>query len=187
MIQINRAPGPATESRSGAGGRAARQLHLRDRAPRAALMSALAMLFSEVEQTNRAANAHFATVSENPLVMKYMLLIYLDELAPDRARAGALLRGVDAALPGSQRERAVPGRQPAAPHLDGDERAGARRQTARDRRSVRRDARTARRLLPDRSQGSRRGDRHRRANPRARLGTVEIRPVMEIPGLPSAS
>jgi hypothetical protein len=33
--------------------------------PRAALASALAILFSEVEQTNRAANAHFATISEN--------------------------------------------------------------------------------------------------------------------------
>jgi hypothetical protein len=33
--------------------------------PRAALMSALAILLSEVEQTNRAASAHFATISEN--------------------------------------------------------------------------------------------------------------------------
>ncbi len=33
--------------------------------PRAALMSALAMLFNEVEQTNRAAQSHYATVSEN--------------------------------------------------------------------------------------------------------------------------
>jgi hypothetical protein len=33
--------------------------------PRAALISALAMLCSEVEQTNRAALSHFATVSEN--------------------------------------------------------------------------------------------------------------------------
>ena len=33
--------------------------------PRAALLSAVAILFSEVEQTNQAALAHFATVSEN--------------------------------------------------------------------------------------------------------------------------
>ena len=33
--------------------------------PRQPSASALAMLFSEVEQTNRAANAHFATLSEN--------------------------------------------------------------------------------------------------------------------------
>jgi hypothetical protein len=33
--------------------------------PKAALMSALAVLFSEVEQTNRAASAHVATFSEN--------------------------------------------------------------------------------------------------------------------------
>jgi hypothetical protein len=33
--------------------------------PRAALASALAILFTEVEQTNKAANAHFAAISEN--------------------------------------------------------------------------------------------------------------------------
>ncbi len=33
--------------------------------PKAALISALAILFSEVEQTNKAANAHVATLSEN--------------------------------------------------------------------------------------------------------------------------
>jgi hypothetical protein len=33
--------------------------------PRAALASALAILLNEVEQTNRAASAHFATISEN--------------------------------------------------------------------------------------------------------------------------
>ena len=33
--------------------------------PKAALASALAILFSEVEQTNRAASAHFAAISEN--------------------------------------------------------------------------------------------------------------------------
>jgi hypothetical protein len=32
--------------------------------PRAALASALAILFSEVEQTNRAARGHFAAISE---------------------------------------------------------------------------------------------------------------------------
>ena len=35
-----------------------------------------------------------------------------------------------------------------------------------------------------RRQGSRRGHRHRRRIPGARKGTVEIRPVLEIPGLP---
>jgi hypothetical protein len=33
--------------------------------PKAALISALAALFSEVDQTYRAANAHIATFSEN--------------------------------------------------------------------------------------------------------------------------
>jgi hypothetical protein len=33
--------------------------------PKAVLLSALAVLFSEVEQTNRAAHAHVATFSEN--------------------------------------------------------------------------------------------------------------------------
>ena len=34
--------------------------------PKAALMSALAVLVSEVCHTNRAANVHIATFSENP-------------------------------------------------------------------------------------------------------------------------
>jgi hypothetical protein len=34
--------------------------------PSAALISALAVLFSEVDQTYRAANAHIVTFSENP-------------------------------------------------------------------------------------------------------------------------
>jgi len=42
-----------------------------------------------------------------------------------------------------------------------------------------------RRLLPDRCQKPRRGDRHRRTDSRARKGTVEVRPVLEIPGLPA--
>jgi hypothetical protein len=33
--------------------------------PRAALASALAILFSEVEQTNQAARGHFAAISES--------------------------------------------------------------------------------------------------------------------------
>jgi hypothetical protein len=33
--------------------------------PRAALLSALAVLFSEVEQTNRAASAHFNAFAES--------------------------------------------------------------------------------------------------------------------------
>jgi hypothetical protein len=33
--------------------------------PKAALMAALAILFSEVEQTNRAASALFTTISES--------------------------------------------------------------------------------------------------------------------------
>jgi hypothetical protein len=33
--------------------------------PRAALASALAILMSEIEQTNRAARGHFAAISEN--------------------------------------------------------------------------------------------------------------------------
>ena len=96
--------------------------------------------------------------------MKYMLLIYHDERCVERDRAAGVLRGVHAARAPASLERAVSGRQPAAPDIHGDQRPGARRQTARDRRSVRGDARAARRLLPHRRQGSRRGDRHRRTD-----------------------
>jgi len=40
------------------------------------------------------------------------------------------------------------------------------------------------RLLPRQSHGSRRGDLHRCTNSGARIGTVEIRPVTEVTGLP---
>jgi hypothetical protein len=39
--------------------------------------------------------------------------------------------------------------------------------------------------IPDRGEGPRRGHRHRRAYPGARVGTVEIRPFMELAGSPS--
>ena len=84
---------------------------------------------------------------------------------------------------GPARQRAVPGRPPAAPVVGGDQRPGARRQAARDRRPLRGDARAPGRLLPDRRQGSRRSHRHRHADSRGEAGTVEVRPVRE--GQPS--
>ena len=56
-------------------------------------------------------------------------------------------------------------------------RAHPQRQDADHGRAVRRDQGAARRLLPGRGEGSRRGDRDRRARSRrARTGTIEVRP-----------
>ena len=138
--------------------------------PRAALMSALAILFSEVRADEQGGKRAFRNLLGESLVMKYMLLIYIDEHALTEAEREHCYDESTQLAQELQRERAVSGRQPVAPDVDGDQRPGARRQTARHRRSVRRDARTARRLLPDRRQGSRRGDRHRRADSRGAHG-----------------
>src|ERR1700730_19456026 len=71
----------------------------------------------------------------------------------DRGRAGAVLRRIDPAGASAEVDGTVSGRLPAAAWADGDQRPSTRRQTARDRRSVRRDARTTRRLLPGGRQG----------------------------------
>jgi hypothetical protein len=65
MIKINRVLGGATESNLERVVEPLASFICATERPRAALASALAILFSEVEQTNKAANAHFATISEN--------------------------------------------------------------------------------------------------------------------------
>ncbi|CAA9413919.1 MAG: hypothetical protein AVDCRST_MAG64-2486, partial [uncultured Phycisphaerae bacterium] len=82
-----------------------------------------------------------------------------------RRRAGGVLRGVGAARTRPARGRTLPGGVAVAARVGRDERPRARRQATRDRRPVRRDARAAGRLLPDRRPGPRRGHRHRRAHP----------------------
>ena len=96
--------------------------------------------------------------------MKYMLLIYMEEKALNEAeREHCYVESTELADE-LKVERPVSGGLPAAAYLDGDQRPGARRQAAGDRRSVRRDARTTWRLLSGGSQESRRGDRHCRAD-----------------------
>jgi hypothetical protein len=65
MIKIHRSLGSATEGNLERVVEPLASFICATERPRAALASALAMLFSEVEQTNRAAKAHFATISEN--------------------------------------------------------------------------------------------------------------------------
>ena len=116
--------------------------------------------------------------------MQYMLLIYLDEGALDRERAGALLRGIDGTHARAARERQY------WPPLRCTRRrprpvCGAGRQTVGDRRPVCGDAGAAWRVLPGGGQGSGRGDRDRRADSGgARWVTgVEVRPVVELAGV----
>jgi hypothetical protein len=65
MIKINRASGLATESDLERVVEPLASFICATDRPRAALISAMALLCSEVEQTNKAARSHFATVSEN--------------------------------------------------------------------------------------------------------------------------
>ena len=65
------------------------------------------------------------------------------------------------------------------PVADGDDRARPERQDVDDRRPVRRDEGTARRLLPDRRQGPERRDPGGVADSVGRIGSVEVRPIME--------
>ena len=62
-----------------ADGGAARELHLCDGAAQAGTASALAALFREVEATNQAAITHFHSLFGELSAMKYMLLIYTEE------------------------------------------------------------------------------------------------------------
>src|SRR5712691_10708242 len=67
-------------------------------------------------------------------------------VGPDeRGRAAAGVQGIRAILATDQVERPLRGRIPVAPGLVGDERSGTQRETAPDRRSLRGDARAARR------------------------------------------
>jgi hypothetical protein len=65
MIKIDRASGRAPESNLERVVEPLASFICATDRPKATLISALAILFSEVEQTNRVANSHFATVSEN--------------------------------------------------------------------------------------------------------------------------
>ena len=65
MIKINRVSGMAAERDLERVVEPLASFICATERPNAVLRSALAMLFSEVEQTNRAASEHFAAVSEN--------------------------------------------------------------------------------------------------------------------------
>ena len=92
---------------------------------------------------------------------------------------------INAAHPRAERERAVSGRQPVAPHGDGDQRPGARRQPDHHRRSVRGEREQLGGYFLIDAKDLDEAISIAARIPGARLGTVEIRPVMEIPGLPT--
>ena len=93
--------------------------------------------------------------------MQYLLLIYANEAEADKMREAGMKEMMDAYRSFTQsiieKGNFKAGDAPAA-DLERHHRAGARRQDADDRRAVRRDPRAARRLLPDRGEGPRRGD-----------------------------
>ena len=118
--------------------------------------------------------------------MKYMLLCYDDAEAWERAGEDALREAMQEAV-----------RLTHELHARGQYVMAAPLEPASTSKSVRvRDGRShvtdgpfaeaggARRVLRDRRGQPRGGDRHRRASPAARVGTVEVRPLMEIEGLP---
>ena len=119
--------------------------------------------------------------------MQYMLLIYLDEQGLERGRAGAVLRGVRPVRARAQRERTVSGRRAAASDLDRHQRA------VRDGKRLVTDgpfAETREQLggyfLIDAEDLDEAIDIAARI-PAGRWGTVEIRPVVEVPSLPTDS
>jgi hypothetical protein len=65
MIKINRAHGRTTDRDLERVVEPLASFICATEKPRAALISAMAILFSEVEQTNRVADAHFATAWES--------------------------------------------------------------------------------------------------------------------------
>ena len=91
--------------------------------------------------------------------MKYMLLIYEDEKAwggMGEAERQKMMGNTDVHA-GPQGERQVSRRRPVAADDDRNERQGAGWEAHRHGRTVRRNPRTARRLLPGGCQGSGRG------------------------------
>ncbi len=103
--------------------------------------------------------------------MQYLLLIYSaesDDANQDQAKMMADYGAFTQGIVQSGNFKSADRLKPVADRHHG---ARARRQDADHRRPVRRDPRAARRLLPGRGQGPRRGDRHRRqgAHRQARL------------------
>ena len=116
--------------------------------------------------------------------MQYLLLIYDNESSrPCRRRARAFMartarsRGV---------AKPAPRRRNRLHDVERDDRARPRRQDADHRRPVRRDPRAARRLLPDRREGSRRGDAIAARIPSAKIGSIEVRRSGDADAVPPA-
>jgi hypothetical protein len=117
--------------------------------------------------------------------MRYMLLIYFEEQTLTKPSGHIVTRS----RLNSPKRFILKGQYVAAvplhPTLDSDQCSNSGRQTACNRRSVCRNTRTARWILPDRRQQPDEAIGIAGRIPMARQGTVEIRPVIDITGLPA--
>ena len=118
--------------------------------------------------------------------MQYLLLIYDNEaeMLANRTGSGEVMmkeyREFTDSILKSGHMKAGDALQPTSTATT---RARPQRQDADHGRAVRRDEGAARRLLPGRGEGSRRGDQDRRARSRrAKSGTIEVRPVRVFAG-----
>ena len=115
--------------------------------------------------------------------MKYMLLVYANENAwTDAERQSCYVESAELTHDLHARGQYL-GANPLQPVATATSVRAARGQAAGYRRSLRRDARTTGRVLFSRGERSQRSHQHREPYSRRRKGTIEVRPMMEIPGL----
>ena len=119
--------------------------------------------------------------------MKFMLIVHHDEEAFSKIekekRQQMLAESVESDAPASRHWTICP-RVAAAASGNGGHGAGARRQTACDRRPLHRNPRADCRLFSDHARDLNEAVAIAGRIPGARIGTVEVRPLIEITGLP---
>ena len=115
--------------------------------------------------------------------MRYLCLIYDDEkkvAAMPKSESNAFMGEYFAFTDGIKQSGHYLAGEALQPVGDGHDRTGSKRQGRHDRRAVRRDEGAAWRLLHDRGARPQRRDPGRAAKiPSAKLGSVEVRPIVE--------
>ena len=159
---------------------------------RASYERALALARQEPERRFLERRLRRASEPERPVSIRSRRSTSREraEWRPMKYSVSRLSRGTQAArrarprVPGLRRGFRQSGLLVAAealqPVADRDDRARPQRQALGHRRPVRRNERTARRLLPDRGAGPERSDPDRREDPPAREGSIEVRPVRQL-------
>ena len=117
--------------------------------------------------------------------MKYLLLVYMDENAMNETERAQCYKESAELSHDLHRSGQLLGVNPAAAGCRRHDIARTRWQTAHHRWPIRRDARTTWRILPCRCSGPKRRDQYRDKDSRREKGSIEIRPILEIAGLPS--